>query len=57
MKDEVMIYSGEEKAGLCRRCGWLEQALQGHVHPLPSCNGVPINFSDYPAIGPILTLS
>ena len=52
-----MIYSGEEKAGLCRRCGWLEQALQGHVHPLPSCNGVPINFSDYPAIGPILTLS
>ena len=52
-----MSYHGDELTGLCRRCSWLEAALLGHRHPLPAENGEAIDFSTYPAIGPVITLS
>lgn len=53
-----MIYSKGDPRGHCRRCSWLRDALvHGTVHPLPTVNGEPLDFSTYPAIGPVLTLS
>lgn len=53
-----MQYTDGGPRGHCRRCAWLlDELTYGNGFPLPTEDGVPLDFSAYPAIGPVVTFN